>query len=842
MNSLLQAAYNYIQNGICVIPTNKDKIPCFEWKMYHDEIITNEKAKEGFSLPYAKMLGVVCGRSSGNLEVIDIDCKYDLTGQLFDNYLQDIQDNDQDLADSLLIIRTRTGGYHIYYRCEVIEGNQKLAIRPASAEEIVNNPKDKVRVLIETRGQAGYVVAPPSEGYTIHAGGKIPTITADQREILLELARSYNQIISEPRKEYIAPVRDGFFTTPWDDYNSRGDILPLLQAHGWEIIRRRGERIQFRRPGKEKGISGDYHTSLRLFKVFTTSSEFEAGHGYTNYGVYKILECAGDSSQAAKRLIEMGYGEKRISYGDRLEQDIYEKKKQGLSQEELTKYVAKNYPDQSGQSETIVSNLLSLWGSNICTFWDINTKRQPVINRGRMIEFLHKHGGFALFYYDRNSTIYRVVQCKDGFLHEASSEFMKKFIIDYIEALPYTFDGGVTPDDLKDLVLKNHDRLFSGGLLEFLPRGDYDLLKDDELNAYFPFRNGVIRVSKTGIALLGYAEVGKVVWRTQVIDFDVTVDVNIAERDIEYAEFVNCVGGNDSDKYHFACSLIGYLLHKYKDPAKPYCVILAEENDRDDQGGGTGKGIFVSAISKLVNTVRVDGKNFKLDKNFAFQRVGLDTRLIAIEDTRKNVDIEGFYSMITEGITVEKKNKDELFIPYKDSAKILFTTNYSIMKMAAHFKRRMKIFEFAPFFGAEKTPLQHFGHNLFDDWQDLEWNSFYNFMFLCCQGYLADGILETESTVKVRRKHIRLKYGEEFLDWFDEWEKNGAYEWQKFIGIYDEFLTTTGTEKKFMSAKRFAMAINETVVFVHNATIEVERKRVSGLNRGIEMRLIKKSI
>ena len=58
--------------------------------------------------------------------------------------------------------------------------------------------------------------------------------------------------------------------------------------------------------------------------------------------------------------------------------------------------------------------------------------------------------------------------------------------------------------------------------------------------------------------------------------------------------------------------------------------------------------------------------------------VGLDTKVVAIEDVRKNVDFEGFYSIITEGITVEKKNKDELFIPYKDSPKILFTTNYTI--------------------------------------------------------------------------------------------------------------------------------------------------------------------
>ncbi len=172
-NQLLIAAYEYITNGICVIPTNENKIPCIKsWKKYQEEVITMEEAETGFELPYAKTLSVVCGKSSQNLEVIDIDCKYDLTGKLFENYLKDIADNDQELHDSLLVIKTRSGGYHLYYRCEKIEGNQKLAQREATAEEMKLNPGDKVRVLIETRGQGGYVVAPPSEGYTIQCREK----------------------------------------------------------------------------------------------------------------------------------------------------------------------------------------------------------------------------------------------------------------------------------------------------------------------------------------------------------------------------------------------------------------------------------------------------------------------------------------------------------------------------------------------------------------------------------------------------------------------------------------------------------------------------------------------
>lgn len=841
-NRLLIAAYEYINKGICVIPTNENKIPCLTtWKKYQDQIITIEEAEEGFELPYAKTLSVVCGKSSGNLEVIDIDTKYDLTGKLFDNYLQDITDNDNELAKSLLIIQTRSGGYHIYYHCDVIQGNQKLAQRPSTEEETKLNPGDKIKVLIETRGQGGYVVAPPSSGYKKYAGDAIPTITPEQRDMILELARLYNEVVEPPKREYVASnVQKEFFTTPWDDYNSRGDIISLLMQHGWVKVKENSLRSYFRRPGKSKGISADYHHQLRLFKSFTTSSEFEVGHAYTHYGVFKILECGGDSSKAAKKLLDLGYGEKRVYYGDKEEREIFKKKQEGLTDDQLVSYIQGKQGKSENDAREMVKNLSKVWGERLCTFWDITSKNEAVINRGRLIDFLHHHGGFALYYYDKNSTIYRIVQCKDGLLREASSEYMKKFVIEYIDRLPDTFDGGVTPDDIKSLVLKSHDRYFSAGLLEFLPRGEYNLLCDEQNAAFFPFKNGVVKVSKDAVQLLSYADVNRVIWRTQIIDFEIKVDPDIKDKAPEYAEFINCISGNDEDRYNYACTVIGYLTHKFKDPAKPYCIILAEENDNEGKGGGTGKGIFISAISKMINTERVDGKNFKLENNFAFQRMGLDTKLIAIEDTRKNMDFEGYYSIITEGLTVDKKNKDQLYIPYKDSPKVVFTTNYTIMNNGAHARRRQKTFEFAGFFGAEKTPVQHFGHNLFDDWDATQWGLFYNFMFECCKAYLEHGILETGSTLKVRRKHIRLKYGDEFIEWFDDWIKERAYEPAIFTQLHEEFLSSTGTEKKFFSAKRFSQGIHDSVEMIMESRHIVDKKRVSGLNRGIEL-VIKKA-
>jgi hypothetical protein len=232
-------------------------------------------------------------------------------------------------------------------------------------------------------------------------------------------------------------------------------------------------------------------------------------------------------------------------------------------------------------------------------------------------------------------------------------------------------------------------------------------------------------------------------------------------------------------------------------------------------------------LGYLLNIVRVDGKNFKFDKSFAFQRVDLDTRILAIEDTRRNVDFEGFYSIITEGITVEKKNKDELFIPYSDSPKVMFTTNYTIPNSGNHAKRRQKVLEFSGYFGPKRTPEDEFGHKLFDDWDKDEWNRFYNLMFDCVQGYLDFGVLEVKSSEKIKRKQIRVQFGEEFLEYFLGFLEEEVG-WIKLEQLYNDFMIMSGFDKKDYSVKRFTKGIEESCTILNIAYLNKREKSAGG--------------
>jgi hypothetical protein len=310
------------------------------------------------------------------------------------------------------------------------------------------------------------------------------------------------------------------------------------------------------------------------------------------------------------------------------------------------------------------------------------------------------------------------------------------------------------------------------------------------------------------------------VWKDQVIQYKIDVDQDLDYENVQYTKFINKISDSNPEREAYAISLIGYLLHTYKDPTKSYAVILAEETEDESAGGGAGKGLFFKAIGKLINLVSIDGKNFKLDKSFAFQRVELSTQLIVVEDCRKNVDFEGFYSKITEGVTIEKKNKDEIYISYDDAPKFGFTTNYTINYAGGHGKRRVKVIEFSSFFNHKNTPLDFFGGKaLFNDWDNDEWNRFYNYMIECVQIYLEAGIPALDNSLTINRKNIKLNFTEDFLDYYDSIMQD---KWFEFGAEYLNFLNVNDLEKKDYSQIRFKKAL-QTATELFGLKIETRR-------------------
>lgn len=184
---------------------------------------------------------------------------------------------------------------------------------------VPKGPKVPYKTIIETRGEGGYILICPSEGYSILQGSAkdIPTITRDEQRVLHELSYSFNRYIA-PEKQYSAMPKSapGAVKRPGDDFNARGDIRPALLKHGWvslgndHSVGGQAGVERWRRPGQDKKAGISATLGYRNFYVFSSNAHpFEAGRSYDNFSVLCLLEYGGDFSKCAAGLSNMGYGD-----------------------------------------------------------------------------------------------------------------------------------------------------------------------------------------------------------------------------------------------------------------------------------------------------------------------------------------------------------------------------------------------------------------------------------------------------------------------------------------------------------------------------------------------------
>ncbi len=313
---LQSAALEYNDAGFATLPVKTNKRPDIDaWTHYQHKKPSQSEIRGWFdgSKLGTTGLAIISGKVSGNIEVLDVDCKYDLTGSLMEDFCGLVKEHLPDLFPKLVIAKTVNKGFHILIRVptEAIQGNKKLASRPATSDEAPDG--DKLKTLIETKGEGGYFVAAPTDGYAWSQGTveEIPLITASERETLFTIAKSFDQtpIKTEPgeKTESSRATRGGL--SPFCDYNARADVPKLLTTHGWTHVYQRGESIHYKRPGTTDSVtSANFHTGLRIFYVFSTSTEFEAARGFNPVQVYTQLEHVGDYSAASKALYAAGYG------------------------------------------------------------------------------------------------------------------------------------------------------------------------------------------------------------------------------------------------------------------------------------------------------------------------------------------------------------------------------------------------------------------------------------------------------------------------------------------------------------------------------------------------------
>lgn len=337
--SVLDQALKYLANGLSIVPVKADgsKAPDLtEWKTYQGRKPTVEEVASWYA-GGNRGIGIVCGAVNGNLGVLDFEFS-----DLYEQWIALMWEEHGELLAKLPVVVTpgkdASRGRHVYFRCESTVRGRKLA--KLSKQEVERRGLESGKnTAIEVRGEGHQVLAPgcPVEchesgrTYDLERGPGIheaPVLSNDDVKTLFRMCRVLDQAETrtpvDPQPEEMVAADGEVLTAgsrPGDIFSKESSWESILEPSGWEVVRRFGSTVYWKRPGKDKGTSattGHCHSESTgdLLYVFSSNADpFESDRCYSKFAAYALLNHGGNYHQAAIDLTIQGYG-KRLSADD----------------------------------------------------------------------------------------------------------------------------------------------------------------------------------------------------------------------------------------------------------------------------------------------------------------------------------------------------------------------------------------------------------------------------------------------------------------------------------------------------------------------------------------------
>jgi len=379
-----------------------------------------------------------------------------------------------------------------------------------------------------------------------------------------------------------------------------------------------------------------------------------------------------------------------------------------------------------------------------------------------------------------------------------SVEIIKDFVLDYLIKK-------------KEFEVWNYcakyQNLFSENFLLMLESIDLKMLNDTRWISYLAFKNGVLEVSKDEIKLIDYIDIDFYIWENHIIDRDF---IQLDEFENDYKQFVYNI--SNKEPLAIECA-IGYLISTYKNRSNNKAIILNDEVISENPEGGTGKGVFVQGINQIRKTSIIDGKLFDGKKSFPYQTVSLDTKILVFDDVVKNFNFEEKFSLVTEGLTLERKNKDAIKLNVHESPKLIISTNYAIRGEGNSHDRRRYELEIAQYYGKDLTPEDEFGRQLFDDWSLEDYQKFDNYIIYCLQLFLKTGLIKQNAKNIKMRKFI-AETAMEFFDFVKEHDNVPRNTRNDKKVYFDKFIEEYPDFKRWLTRKKFNIWVQKFCSFM----------------------------
>lgn len=472
-------------------------------------------------------------------------------------------------------------------------------------------------------------------------------------------------------------------------------------------------------------------------------------------------------------------------------------------------------------------------------------------NPVRIYNFLQKNGFFR-YVMDKNTRLEAYVHIVDNVVRMVEAKDIRNYINAFLERRFFS-------EDIRNAFHKS--ALLSDGSFQALKDVSIDFQDFDRESQLFFFENAVWRISRSEILAVKPGNTKNYVWEEEVIKhkvkrleepyavtrdesgiFDIEIKdnsclffkylintsriywreelekrlVNLSNEDREAYKTLNRFSINGAklsdaeiseQKQHLINKIysLGYLLHRYKDPSKPW-AIFAMDNKLSEDGlshGGSGKSIAYKAVRHFMKSVTFDGRNNKLfDNDHVFERVNQHTDYMLFDDANRSFQFDRMFSLVTGELIVNPKGTTQYELQFSDVPKTAITSNFTPNELSPTVLRRLLFTVFGDYYHHEnngeynetRTVRDDFGKNLFDDFTPEEWNLFFNFMATCLKTYLNfDKIEPPMKNVNIRA--LQNLMGMPFLTWADVYFDEQANTRDAFIITkiaMDDFMSQTG--------------------------------------------------
>ncbi|WP_067145451.1 hypothetical protein [Pseudotamlana agarivorans] len=402
-------------------------------------------------------------------------------------------------------------------------------------------------------------------------------------------------------------------------------------------------------------------------------------------------------------------------------------------------------------------------------FWETSTSKDgkegaPSIVESKLIQFLNQ-SGFGKT--EISETDYVLVEDRDNIVREISDYVIVDYVKKYLEKLE--------EHEVLEEFVRKVSTYVSKPKLRLLQTFKLINDRDTEESSWFFFKNICCQVDKNTIKEVDYKDFQGKIWSARVINnsFSLKKGIDISM----FEKFCKRLANQDEDRFLALQTNLGYVLHRYHDPANPKAWILVDEKINFDgtANGGTGKSLLLKAVSKVREVVVIDGKNIKGKSWYKNQRINRTTDVVLYDDVTRDFNMETIYSMLTSGIPIEKKYKAEEYLSPENSPKITISSNYMVQGTGGNTDvRRRAEFEVHNYYNLKITPESEFKCLFFTGWENDEWSRFYHFMMTCVQKYLEYGLIIAEP-INLKSNRLIAATSPEFIAFMSVMEETDAW-------------------------------------------------------------------